>query len=47
MNAIVIRINGKDIKARVGDTLVEAGIGAGIVLPYDCLTGQCDTCRVT
>ena len=46
MNAIVVRINGKAIKARVGDTLVEAGIGGGIVLPHDCLTGQCDTCRV-
>lgn len=47
MNAIVVKINGIAIKARAGDTLLEAGISGGIVLPHDCMTGQCDTCRVT
>ncbi|ACL55182.1 2Fe-2S iron-sulfur cluster-binding protein [Methylobacterium nodulans] len=39
-------INGKAIRAARGDTLVEAALAGKIVIPHDCGTGQCDTCRV-
>jgi len=39
-------INGKTISAPRGATLVEAGLQGGVVLPQDCCTGQCGTCRV-
>jgi NAD(P)H-flavin reductase/ferredoxin len=39
-------INGRRIKASPGDTLLEAGMASGIVIPHDCCTGQCSTCRV-
>lgn len=40
-------INGRSIKANVGETLVDAGLGGWMVIPHDCCSGQCDTCRVT
>jgi 3-phenylpropionate/trans-cinnamate dioxygenase ferredoxin reductase subunit len=40
-------INGKPITARIGETLVDAGLGGWVVVPHDCRTGQCETCRVT
>ena len=42
-----LTVNGKTIVARDGDTLVNAAIAGGIVIPHDCLTGQCDTCVVS
>ncbi|ACA17114.1 ferredoxin [Methylobacterium sp. 4-46] len=39
-------VNGKTIRAARGDTLVDAAMTGGVVIPHDCATGQCDTCRV-
>lgn len=39
-------INGKKVKAAPGDTLVDAALTGRIVIPHDCCTGQCSTCRV-
>jgi NAD(P)H-flavin reductase/ferredoxin len=39
-------INGKKIKASPGDTLLDAALSSRIVIPHDCCTGQCSTCRV-
>lgn len=47
MNAIVLNINGKPVRVSPGETLVSAGLLGGIVLPHDCMTGQCETCRVS
>ncbi|CTQ55464.1 Xylene monooxygenase electron transfer component [Roseibium album] len=41
-----VTINGKKIKANVGDTLIDAGLGGRLVLPHDCCSGQCESCRV-
>jgi len=41
-----VTINGKKIKANVGDTLIDAGLGGRLVIPHDCCSGQCETCRV-
>src|ERR1043166_2593094 len=40
-------INGRPISARIGETLVDAGLGGWVVVPHDCRTGQCESCRVT
>src|SRR5262252_10023140 len=40
-------INGQPISARIGETLIDAGLGGGLIVPQDCRTGQCETCRVT
>ena len=42
-----LTINGRRIRANVGDTLIDAGIGGRILIPHDCFSGQCETCRVT
>ncbi|WID94872.1 2Fe-2S iron-sulfur cluster-binding protein [Bosea vestrisii] len=39
-------INAKAFSAVPGDTLLDAAMGAGIFIPHDCSSGQCDTCRV-
>ncbi len=39
-------INAKAFLAAPGDTLLDAAMGAGVFIPHDCSTGQCDTCRV-
>ena len=41
-----LMINGRKIKASPGDTLLDAGLANRIVIPHDCCTGQCSTCRV-
>ncbi len=41
-----VTINDKQIKASVGDTLIDAGLGGRLVIPHDCCSGQCETCRV-
>lgn len=39
-------INAKKISATTGQTVLDAAMGAGIFIPHDCSSGQCDTCRV-
>jgi NAD(P)H-flavin reductase/ferredoxin len=39
-------INGRSVDARIGETLVDAGLGGWIAIPHDCSSGQCETCRV-
>ena len=47
MSKCNLTINGKQIRANVGDTLIDAGIGGRVLIPHDCFSGQCETCRVT
>ncbi len=47
MSKCDLTINGRLIRANFGDTLVDAGIGGRILIPHDCCSGQCETCRVT
>jgi CDP-4-dehydro-6-deoxyglucose reductase len=35
------------VSARPGDTLLEAGLRAGLALPYECRNGGCGVCRCT
>lgn len=42
-----LTVNGQKVRAHVGDTLVDAALGGRIVVPHDCCSGQCDTCKVT
>jgi 3-phenylpropionate/trans-cinnamate dioxygenase ferredoxin reductase subunit len=39
-------INAKTITATPGDLLLDVAMSAGIFIPHDCSSGQCDTCRV-
>ena len=39
-------VNGKRIAARIGDTILNAALVERIVIPHDCNTGQCETCRI-
>jgi naphthalene 1,2-dioxygenase ferredoxin reductase component len=39
-------INGKRFKCTIGDSILDAALIARILIPYDCNTGQCETCRV-
>jgi 3-phenylpropionate/trans-cinnamate dioxygenase ferredoxin reductase subunit len=41
-----LTINGRTIKANIGETLVDAALGGWVVIPHDCCSGQCETCRV-
>ncbi len=43
---VTLVINGRRITAKAGQTLLDAGLAGGRVIPHDCATGQCDTCRV-
>ena len=38
-------LNGKSFPANDGETLLDAGLRAGVTLPYSCRTGRCGTCR--
>lgn len=40
-------INGQSVKANIGESLVDAALGGWVVVPHDCTSGQCGTCRVT
>ena len=42
-----VTINGQEIRASVGETLVDSGLGGRVLIPHDCCSGQCDSCRVT
>jgi NAD(P)H-flavin reductase/ferredoxin len=35
------------VQARSGETILEAGLRAGLALPYDCRAGGCGQCRCT
>ncbi|MEL6966315.1 MAG: 2Fe-2S iron-sulfur cluster-binding protein [Pseudomonadota bacterium] len=41
-----LNINGTVIAAPSGETLLDAGLAGGVLIPHDCATGQCETCRV-
>jgi NAD(P)H-flavin reductase/ferredoxin len=41
-----ITINGQTFEARRGELLLDAALGNGIDLPYDCRAGHCGTCVV-
>jgi len=45
---ISIRIAGRthEVTARPGETLLEAGLGAGVPMPYSCGLGGCGACKV-
>ncbi|MGI8526888.1 MAG: 2Fe-2S iron-sulfur cluster-binding protein [Pseudolabrys sp.] len=40
-------INGHSVSAKPGETLVDAALGGWMIIPHDCRSGQCETCRVT
>lgn len=42
-----LTVNGKVIRANLGETLIDAALGGRVVVPHDCCSGQCETCRVT
>jgi NAD(P)H-flavin reductase/ferredoxin len=42
-----LSINGQSIESPTGLTLVDAALGAWKIIPHDCRSGQCETCRVT
>lgn len=42
-----LTVNGHSIRANIGETLVDAALGGWTVIPHDCCSGQCETCRVT
>ncbi len=37
--------SGKSFDANVGESLVDAGLRAGVLLPHSCRSGRCSTCR--
>jgi NAD(P)H-flavin reductase/ferredoxin len=39
--------NGKPIAAKAGESLIDAALGGSILIPHDCRSGQCGSCRVT
>lgn len=39
-------VNGRRLAATPGQTLLNAALAGGTVIPHDCVTGQCQTCRV-
>lgn len=41
-----LNINGTLTRANHGESLIDAALGGGILIPHDCSTGQCETCRV-
>ncbi|MHB8667312.1 MAG: 2Fe-2S iron-sulfur cluster-binding protein [Burkholderiales bacterium] len=39
--------DGRDVAVRAGETLLEAGLRAGIGLPFECRNGACGKCKCT
>lgn len=37
----------REIAARAGETLLEAGLRAGLAMPYECRNGGCGVCKAT
>jgi NAD(P)H-flavin reductase/ferredoxin len=46
-NRCQLTINGKQIEASPGETLIDAALGGWMIIPHDCRSGQCESCRVT
>lgn len=46
-NQCHLTINGKPIDANPGETLIDAALGGWMLIPHDCRSGQCESCRVT
>src|SRR5690606_14232719 len=44
---VSIRPGVQDVPARTGETLLEAGLRAGVPLPYECRNGGCGACSCT
>ena len=42
-----LTINGQSFESPLGETLIDAALGAWKIIPHDCRSGQCETCRVT
>ena len=42
-----LSINGSPIESPLGLTLVDAALGAWKIIPHECRSGQCESCRVT
>lgn len=40
-------LNGKPVEANLGESLIDAALGGSILIPFDCRSGQCQSCRVT
>lgn len=39
-------VNGRRVRAAAGQTILDAALAGRVVIPHDCSTGQCETCRV-
>ncbi len=46
-SACSVIINGHTVSAKPGETLIDAALGGWMIIPHDCRSGQCETCRVT
>jgi NAD(P)H-flavin reductase/ferredoxin len=42
-----LAFNGKPVEANIGETLIDAALGGSMLIPQDCRSGQCQSCRVT
>ena len=42
---IAVHPDNRNIRARVGETILEAGLRAGIALPFECRNGGCGVCQ--
>ena len=40
-------LTAKQIEASAGETLIDAALGGWMIIPHDCRSGQCESCRVT
>lgn len=41
-----LTVNGKIVSAARGETIIDAAMAGGVLIPQDCGSGQCETCRV-
>jgi NAD(P)H-flavin reductase/ferredoxin len=41
-----LTVNGRSVTANIGETVIDAALGGAIIIPQDCRSGQCETCRV-
>jgi NAD(P)H-flavin reductase/ferredoxin len=46
-NRVHLKVNGSILQATTNQSLVSAALLAGMVIPHDCSSGQCETCRVS
>jgi ferredoxin-NAD(P)+ reductase (naphthalene dioxygenase ferredoxin-specific) len=45
-DSCTLTINGRRIAASRGESLLDVGLAGGVLIPHDCVSGQCSTCRV-